>query len=460
MGQLKNKVAFLCEALELRQLLTSVNFNFNPPAGTAENVEVDFDTPIAPTGVSLTLTNLASNATFSSIQTIGTWSGGAAIFFTFPTAAHGLPDGDYYADVTDGSGTLGTQDFYAYGGDTNHDRLINISDFNAVAANYGQTNATNSEGDSNYDGVVNLLDLNSIATNFGKTLAWTPRFTVSDISDDPTSIFDEGTPATATFSRTSVSDMSQDENIYYSFDPKTALGEARPNIDYDPGDLAPGSSNVYVLTIPAGDSSAVLEYDPLDDEFRGNNESVFTICRGNNDGGIAVPMGGPGISTVNTKILVKRQHGDDIQLNDTSAEGLKRELETDMLSGNLITELRISGHASENSIDLGGNDLLTTSTGGQQILTQSGEDIAPLLKGALAPNATVRLQGCKTGNNPGKGGANGTDDGKSSLAAEMSKGLPGINVIGYRGLVKDIVFTNTVIGHTRTFKDGNLIDGD
>jgi hypothetical protein len=54
-------------------------------------------------------------------------------------------------------------------GDINGDGIVNIADFNILAANYGATGTTLATGDINGDGVTNLLDLNAIATNFGKS---------------------------------------------------------------------------------------------------------------------------------------------------------------------------------------------------------------------------------------------------------------------------------------------------
>ncbi|HEX3357679.1 MAG TPA: DUF1349 domain-containing protein, partial [Tepidisphaeraceae bacterium] len=56
-------------------------------------------------------------------------------------------------------------------GDANRDDIVNITDFNALAANFGMNGRTWSQGDFNGDGIVNLLDLNAIATNFGQGVA-------------------------------------------------------------------------------------------------------------------------------------------------------------------------------------------------------------------------------------------------------------------------------------------------
>jgi len=48
---------------------------------------------------------------------------------------------------------------------------VNLDDFNALAANFGQSNRTFSQGDFNYSGNVNLEDFNILASRFGAVLA-------------------------------------------------------------------------------------------------------------------------------------------------------------------------------------------------------------------------------------------------------------------------------------------------
>lgn len=52
-------------------------------------------------------------------------------------------------------------------GDANLDGVVNLPDFNRLAANFGSTNAVWRQGDFNYDGLVNLQDFNRLAANFG-----------------------------------------------------------------------------------------------------------------------------------------------------------------------------------------------------------------------------------------------------------------------------------------------------
>jgi hypothetical protein len=53
-------------------------------------------------------------------------------------------------------------------GDANLDAVVNLQDFNRLAANFGMSgNAFWHQADFNYDGLVNLQDFNLLAGNFG-----------------------------------------------------------------------------------------------------------------------------------------------------------------------------------------------------------------------------------------------------------------------------------------------------
>ena len=103
------------------------------------------------------LPQTAGSASFSSGQ----------IRSTNATALIGLG----YAD----NGTNQVSVVRTYYGDADLNGQVNISDFNALAANYGATGVW-ATGDFNYDGVVNLLDLNAIASNFGRNALIELRF--------------------------------------------------------------------------------------------------------------------------------------------------------------------------------------------------------------------------------------------------------------------------------------------
>ena len=55
--------------------------------------------------------------------------------------------------------------------DANHDATVNLTDFNILAQNFGQTPRTFTQGDFNYDGRVNLSDFNILAQHFGTVLS-------------------------------------------------------------------------------------------------------------------------------------------------------------------------------------------------------------------------------------------------------------------------------------------------
>ena len=129
-------------------------------------------TPFNPTG--LTYDALTNTATF-----------------TFPAGA--IPDGNYRATlladgVTDAAGNALAQDFnvdfFFLQGDANHDGAVNLNDFNALAANFGQSNRNFSHGDFNYDGTVNLQDFNLLAARFGAVLAPSKTSVFDDVDDE------------------------------------------------------------------------------------------------------------------------------------------------------------------------------------------------------------------------------------------------------------------------------------
>ena len=62
----------------------------------------------------------------------------------------------------------------AHFGDANLDGAVNLTDFNALAANFGQSGRTWEQGDFSEDGTVNLVDFNLLAANFGKQIQPAP----------------------------------------------------------------------------------------------------------------------------------------------------------------------------------------------------------------------------------------------------------------------------------------------
>ena len=119
--------------------------------------------------------------------------------FTFPGYTYGaLPDGRYRATLPAGSvsdpqgNALAADvvlDFTFINGDANRDGRVNLSDFNVLAANFGQSNRKFSQGDFTYDGQVNLGDFNVLASRFGQAVA--PSMGPSGCDLDDRAIFDK-----------------------------------------------------------------------------------------------------------------------------------------------------------------------------------------------------------------------------------------------------------------------------
>jgi hypothetical protein len=66
---------------------------------------------------------------------------------------------------------------YTRYGDANLDGTANLTDFNRLAAAFGQSDTLWSQGNFNYDNVTNLLDFNLLASNFGLPAAAVARGT-------------------------------------------------------------------------------------------------------------------------------------------------------------------------------------------------------------------------------------------------------------------------------------------
>jgi len=114
----------------------------------------------------------AINLTYDGSKNLGT--------FTFPGFSGRLPDARYRAtiaaaNVVDPAGNSlsapALLDLVHFAGDANHDGMIDSSDFNVVATNFGLSGRSFSQGDFNYDpqGVVNSDDFNILASNYGIT---------------------------------------------------------------------------------------------------------------------------------------------------------------------------------------------------------------------------------------------------------------------------------------------------
>jgi uncharacterized delta-60 repeat protein len=115
----------------------------------------------------------------STVDITGRQFTGATASFSLPT---NLADGNYRATlpggaISDAAGnTLAadyTFDFFMLAADGDHNRKVDIEDFNLLAANFGKSNQTFSQGNYNFssDGKITIEDFNILAANFGKHLS-------------------------------------------------------------------------------------------------------------------------------------------------------------------------------------------------------------------------------------------------------------------------------------------------
>jgi hypothetical protein len=142
----------------------------------------------------LTLTNTTTGQVIPRTDLAVTYDAAtnAARFTYLANPAGIVPDGGYHAEfaagILDNFGNASTNpvplDFFFLQGDANHDRRVNLADFNILAANFGQSNRTFSQGDFTYDGTVNLSDFNILAGRFGVVLGPSAGKGASGLSAD------------------------------------------------------------------------------------------------------------------------------------------------------------------------------------------------------------------------------------------------------------------------------------
>ena len=156
--RLEEENGVLVVLVEERPAIAAVDFTFLP------------NEPIIKPNTVVRWTNNSPFFQHTSTRT-GTWDSGVfdpGQFFdrNFPAAEAGLSF-DYVCTLHFGmEGFVNVTNF----GDANLDGLVNLSDFNVLAANFGQTNRTWEQGDFNEDGTVNLNDFNLLAANFGREI--------------------------------------------------------------------------------------------------------------------------------------------------------------------------------------------------------------------------------------------------------------------------------------------------
>ncbi len=121
-------------------------------------------------GTGVTSSAAAASAS-SAVKTALAYAEATDLFTTFPATFSG--------QSVDATSVLVRYTAY---GDANLDGTVNLTDFNALAANFGTAGgATWVRGDFDYDGNVNLADFNLLAGNFGQAVAG-PTVTPDDWS--------------------------------------------------------------------------------------------------------------------------------------------------------------------------------------------------------------------------------------------------------------------------------------
>ncbi len=161
--------------------ITSATFLYetNPhrlAIGFTENVGASLS------GDDFAVTNIATGQAFTTAAAFD-----AATNTAFVSLGGTLSDGNYRlrvkpSGITDSAGNVliatppaGDYEhtFFVLAADANRDRAVNLDDFTALAANFGQTGNVFSQGNFNYspDGAVNLDDFTILASQFGKTIA-------------------------------------------------------------------------------------------------------------------------------------------------------------------------------------------------------------------------------------------------------------------------------------------------
>jgi hypothetical protein len=109
--------------------------------------------------------------------------------------------------ATDAHGDLHVLTRLTRNGDATVDGIVNLSDFNRLASNFGQSGKLWDQGDFNYDGIVNLTDFNLLASNFGLAASSLDGPTPQDWSNlaaavpEPSALGMLGVASLATFRR-------------------------------------------------------------------------------------------------------------------------------------------------------------------------------------------------------------------------------------------------------------------
>jgi hypothetical protein len=124
-----------------------------------------------------TLTNVTTMQTIATGDISLSYNSGTnTASLTFPTLANmSLPDGNYTltlpaASVTPALASDLSFSFFAFAGDANRDRIVDIGDFSTLASNFNASPRTFSQGDFDYNGIVDIGDFSILASKFNVTL--------------------------------------------------------------------------------------------------------------------------------------------------------------------------------------------------------------------------------------------------------------------------------------------------
>lgn len=155
--------------------------------GTDQSVTVQFDRDVSSSlsASDLTLTRVGDDDFSATVTLVGFDTGTNTATFKFAGSFGSiLPDGNYRATIVANDVALNSEpmtddmalDFHVLAADANADRTVNLSDYNIMVGNFGQTGKTFAQGNFDYDpaGNVNLADYNILAANFGALLPAPP----------------------------------------------------------------------------------------------------------------------------------------------------------------------------------------------------------------------------------------------------------------------------------------------
>jgi|GEM_PF-875115 len=139
-----------------------VNVNFSENVGASLGA-ADFEVKNLDTNA-----NVVATMTYNVATNIATLNFGGTVIdgnYRVRVIAAGVQDSAGNAMLADA-----LVDFFHFAGDADHDRNVNLNDFTALAAGFGDV-GTFGQGDFNYSGIVDLNDFTLLASRFGTNLA-------------------------------------------------------------------------------------------------------------------------------------------------------------------------------------------------------------------------------------------------------------------------------------------------